>query len=354
MDAAHLIPTPDVLQVPWGWFQVLLTVTFFLHLVVMNILLGCSIITFFRHAAGKTTEINKAIAKKLPLTVAFTINFGVAPLLFLQVIYGHFMYASSVLMAVYWLSIFAILIFSYYGTYVYSMNFKRAVDFHTVISGFIAGTLLAVAFIITNNFSLMTNIEAWPAYFNNAEGTLLNLSDPTLFPRYLHSVLGAIAVGGLAIGLYYDFKKRRGDAAAEEGIAVGMNWFAGATMLNFGVGSWYWGSLPESVRFLMGDGSAFFLICIVLGIIAAILSLIYGMQHQVRPAVYYLMGALFCMVLVREFARRLALAPWFKTSDLEVVPQYSPLILFLIVFAGGLALIWYMIRLVLTDKEVSS
>lgn len=354
MNAAQLIPTPDVLQVPWGWFQVLLTVTFFLHLVVMNMLLGCSLITFFRHVAGKSTGVNKEIAGKLPFTVAFTINFGVAPLLFLQVIYGHFMYASSVLMAVYWLSIFAILIFSYYGTYIYSMNYEKIVDFHTVISGFIAGTLLAVAFIITNNLSLMTNIEAWPAYFNNPQGTLLNLSDPSLFPRFLHSVLGAIAVGGLTIALYYDFKKRKGDTEAEENIRTGMKWFAGATMLNFGAGTLYWGSLPESVRLLTGEGSIFFLFFIVLGSVAAIFSLIYGMRYQVRPAVYSLLGSLFCMVLVREFARRLALAPWFKTSDLVVVPQYSPLILFLIVFAAGLWLVWYMIRLVVTDKEVRS
>lgn len=354
MNAAQLIPTPDVLQVPWGWFQILLTVTFFLHLVVMNILLGCSLITFFRHVSGKNSSVNKTIAGKLPLTVAFTINFGVAPLLFLQVLYGHFMYASSVLMAVYWLSIFVILIFSYYGTYIYNMKYEKIVDFRTVLTGFIAGTLLAVAFIFTNNLSLMTNIEAWPAYFESQQGLLLNLSDPTLWPRFLHSVLGAVAIGGLTIALYYDFKQRKGDPEAEENIKVGMKWFAGATMLNFGAGTWYWGSLPDSVRFLTGDGSAFFLMFIVLGIIMAVMSLIYGMRYQVRPAVYYLLGSLFCMVLVREFARRLTLAPWFKTSDLEVVPQYSPLFAFLLVFAGGLWVVWYMIRLVLTDKEARS
>jgi len=78
------------------------------------------------------------------------------------------------------------------------------------------------------------------------------------------------------------------------------------------------------------------------------------MRHEVRPAVYLLLTSLFCMTLVREFVRRLTLAPWFKTSDLEVVPQYSPLIVFLITFAGGLALIYYMIRLVLTDREARS
>jgi len=46
------------------------------------------------------------------------------------------------------------------------------------------------------------------------------------------------------------FKKRKGEEAAEEGIAIGMNWFAGATMLNFGVGSWYWEAVPEYVRSL--------------------------------------------------------------------------------------------------------
>ena len=125
-------------------------------------------------------------------------------------------------------------------------------------------------------------------------------------------------------------------------------------MLNFGIGTWYWGSLPEYVRSSSGAGSAFFLIFLVLGIIAIILSLIYGMRHQVRPAVYYLLTSLFCMTLVREFERRLALAPWFKTSDLVVVPQYSPLIVFLIIFIGGLGLVYYMIRLVLTDREARS
>ncbi len=354
MTAAQLIPTPDVLQVPWGWFQVLLTVTFFLHLLVMNILLGCSLITFFRHAAGKTSATNRVIAKKLPFTVAFTINFGVAPLLFLQVIYGHFMYASSVLMALYWLSIVGILIFTYYGTYIYSLNYDRAPDFHTVLSGFIATTLLVVAFIFTCNLALSVNPDSWSAYFANPEGTLLNLSNPTIFPRFLHSVFGSVAVGGLAIGLYYDYKKRKGDENTEAGITTGMNWFAGATILNFGVGTWYWGSLPESVRALTGDGSFFFLTFLLFGIVGAIFSLIYGLLHRVRPATYSLLATLFCMVLVREFARRLTLAPWFKTSDLEVAPQYSPLIAFLLVFAGGLALVWYMIRLVLTDKEVRS
>jgi len=262
------------------------------------------------------------------------------------------MYASTMLMAFYWLLIVGILILTYYGTYIYSLTYDRAADFHTVLSGAIATALLVVAFLFTCNLSLMVNPEKWSAYFANPQGTLLNLTDPSLIPRFLHSVFASIAVGGLTIGFYYDFKKRRGETNCDPGIATGMKWFAIATILNFGAGPWYWGSLPLSVRALSGSGSTFFLLFLLLGIMGAIFSLIYGILQRVRPAIYFLLTTLLCMVLVREFSRRLTLAPWFKTSDLEVVPQYSPLVAFLLIFAAGIGLVWYMIRLVLSDKEV--
>ncbi len=46
----------------------------------------------------------------LPLVIAFAVNFGVAPLLFLQVLYGHFIYTSSILMGIFWISIIPALI----------------------------------------------------------------------------------------------------------------------------------------------------------------------------------------------------------------------------------------------------
>jgi len=40
MAPEALIPRPDTLQVGWAWFQILLTVTFVLHILFMNALLG--------------------------------------------------------------------------------------------------------------------------------------------------------------------------------------------------------------------------------------------------------------------------------------------------------------------------
>lgn len=356
MIPAHLIPAPDPLQVPWGWFQILLSTTFLLHLLVMNIMLGWAIIACCNHAfKHPLPPENQLISEKLPFAIAFTVNFGVAPLLFLQVLYGHFMYTSSVLMAVFWLSIVALLIMTYYAAYIYNLQFTRIVSLHTLITAIVAAFLLAIAFFFTNNMSLMVSPESWSRYFDHPDGMLLNLGDTTLLPRYLHSVLASVAVGGLALALYYDWQKRHGNQAAAAHISPAMNWFSYATIANFGIGTWYYGGLPAAIRTVSGTAGAFLLGFLVAGIATAILALIYGLQHRVRHAAGATLGAITCMVMVRELVRRQTLAPWFSTSDLEVVPQYSPLILFLLIFIAGLYLVWWMIKLVLpADKEVQS
>lgn len=351
MNPAHLIPTPDPLQIPWGWFQLLLSVTFFLHLIVMNLLLGWSIIAFCRHVfCTEFPQDNQFLAHKIPFTVAFTVNFGVAPLLFLQVLYGHFIYTSSVLMASYWLSIIGLLILIYYAAYIYNLQFSRLTGLHTIISGFIMTLLLIITFFFTNNMSLMVNPQHWVAYFDSPNGLQLNFADHSLIPRYLHSVFASVAVGGLALGLYHDFQLRRGDISAKGRIASAMNWFTFATCANFAVGAWYFGSLPTTLRTVSSTSSALLLTCILAGAGASIPAMIYAAQRRVRPAAFTILGAILAMTLAREFLRRLTLAPWFDTSELAVAPQYSPFLLFLVIFVAGLYLVWRMIKLVLPPE----
>ena len=109
MDASGLIPLPDPIPVPWGWFKVLLILTFVLHLVLMNLMLGGGLLALFRLLRGGSPPRE---ARSLPILVALTINLGVPPLLFLQVLFGHLFYTSSVLMAVWWISIIPVLMMS--------------------------------------------------------------------------------------------------------------------------------------------------------------------------------------------------------------------------------------------------
>jgi len=347
MNPASVIPTPDPLQVPWYWFHLLSTSTFFLHIILMNVMLGTIIITFIYQLINNEDKDGfcRGVAKKIPFTIAFTINFGVAPLLFIQVLYGQFFYTSSILMAVFWLSLIIVLILAYYLAYIYDYRFEHLVDGRIVLSGLITILLLWVTFMMCNNTTLMQNPENWFRYFKNPAGTLINLDDPTLIPRYLHYVVSAVAVGGLSIALYYEYKRRKGDQEAIQWIEYGSRWFSYATIINFGVGFWFLGILPPHVHDIRTLLGGLFGVSLFAAVVTAILSVINGLRFNTLAALYYTLATIFLMILARDLSRASYLDPWFNLRDLPVNPQYSPMILFFLVFAGGIFLVYRMLKM---------
>ena len=355
MDIQTLIPSPDVLQVHWGWFQGLLNVTFVLHLLMMNLMLGGILICFVNQLRGKTSELDRFIVGKLPFTIAFTVNFGVAPLLFLQVIYGNFIYTSSVLMAWPWLSVIALLLVGYYGVYIYGLKWERLSTFRGFVSGTVACSFLLIAFVFVNNMTMMLTPETWQRYFDSPGGWLLNVAEPSLVPRYLHFILSSTAVAGLGLALYGDWHVQRGNEEKREMRKLGLHWFIASTLCQIGVGLWFFKALPEHVTAFSGSGAAwFFTIFLSLSILGTLASLVFALGRKVRLAALMTVLTIVFMVGVREIVRIQYLAPYFKLSDLELAPQYSPMLLFLLFFVGGIGLIWYMVRLVITGLEVKS
>ena len=57
--------------------------------------------------------------------VAATVTLGVAPLLFVQELFGRVFFTSSILMAWFWLAIIALLIPAYYGVYLYAFGLRN-------------------------------------------------------------------------------------------------------------------------------------------------------------------------------------------------------------------------------------
>lgn len=356
MDPATLVPAADVIPAPWGWFYVLLLVTFLLHLLVMNAMLGGGIITLI--SSFRKTEQDRLLCRefsyKWPYTIAFAVNFGVAPLLFLQVLYGQFIYTSSVLMAAWWLSIVALLILSYYAAYIYDFKFDNLGKPAVFVAQFSVLLMLMIAFLFTNNMTLMLQPERWLAYFTNSGGTLLNLTDPSVIPRYLHFVIGAVAVAGLYLALigHFGWRKSRVDPAAL--IAKGMNYFTVATALQLIVGTWFLIALPREVMMIFMGGSALGTGLLVIGLLLTLAVLHFGYRQRVIATCSLTLVLMIVMVLMRDLVRTAYLQPYFSLGDLEVATQYSPLIFFLLVLAGGLVLIAYMIKLALNcGKEVT-
>ncbi len=355
MDPATLVPIPDTIPISWGWFEFLLLLTFFCHLIFMNAMLGTTFIALLRELRAKKTgqPCCQEIANKITYAIAFAVNFGVAPLLFLQVLYGQFMYTSSVLMGGYWLSIIGLVIIAYYSAYYYKLRYEAGPEQRIRALSISLVLMLVVGFLFTCNMTLMQTPDAWLDYFKQPGGTFLNLEEPTLLPRYLHFVVASIAVGGLSLALLAYFQMKKGDDTAKERFEVGMKWFTFGSVVEAGTGIPFLFSLPHDISQLFVGASLLHTLIFLAAMVTTVAGIIYGYKEKIWHAVSAMSATVFLMILVRELTRQAYLAPYFKPADLTVVPQYSPFFVFLVVLVAGLAVVVYMLQLAAqAHKEV--
>ncbi len=354
MNTASLIPAPDIIPVHWAWFKVLLITTFTAHILLMNIMLGSAIIAFIsainRQSESSLISLEKEISQKNTFIIAFTINFGVAPLLFLQVLYGNFFYTSSILMAVYWLSVIFLLITAYYAAYIYKFNFDRLALNRKYAAGLSALLLLVTAFFFTNNMTLMLVPGSWVRYFANPSGTILNLSEPTFFPRFFHFVIASIAVSGLFTAITWQRKKKNGVSHSDINITRGMKYFIYATIVQFCVGIWFLISLPRDIMLLFLGREMVHSAVFLAGLFAGITALVFGFIKKVWPAAWATIISIIFMVLVRDMVRTAYLKPYFAVEKLKTIYQYSPMIMFLVATIVSTVVIIYIIRCALQVK----
>lgn len=355
MDPVTLVPVADTIQVNWLWFQILLVGTTFLHLVAMNIMLGSGFVALVAPImSGKQMQpLSRTVAGTLPYSIAFTINFGVAPLLFIQTLYGQFFYTSTVLMAVFWLSIVLFLIVSYYSVYLFNLRYDK-IGHNSILLALSVSLLFLVGFVFTNNISLMQRPDSWVGYFGNRSGTLLALDDVVLIPRYLHFMMASLSVGGLAIASYYEFKRRRGAKDVERWIAYGCSWFSLASMVNFMVGFWFLSKLYGTLINPADMASKVFFVFIICSIISIAIAVINAQVQKIYQAVGWSLATVLLMTIAREILRNTYLRDYVNLSELPVVSQYSPLWVFLIILVGVGWLIYWMLKQVWFEMEVKS
>jgi hypothetical protein len=348
MNASPLIPAPDTIPAP-AWLFILLEHTLFLlHILLINVVLGSSLIALRARLLGRVQlqpTLSGLLSPQIPLVLPFAINLGVAPLLFLQVVYGHLFYSSSVLMAESWIAVIPLLIVAYYGVYFYARRKDPTSPWTALALAFAAMAFLYIAFMLVNNVTLMSEPARWAAYFKQRGGTMLNVGDPTLAPRYLHFVVASVAVAGLLGAVLAHRRLVRGEANYEETFRTGLRVFGWATAVQMGVGGWFLMALPiEATRAFMGRNLVATIILMV-GMLAALGAIVSALRGKLRPAVVQLLITLLAMVYSRAQLRSIYLDAHFRPESLSVVPQYGMLALFLGVLILGLAVVGYMVRL---------
>lgn len=343
----NLVPAPDSIPVNWWWFQILLLFTFLVHVLLMNFILGGSLLTLFDLIRRKNPSEDSL---SLPTLVALTINFGVPPLLFVQVLYGHLFYSSSILMAVPWILVIPILILAYYGAHVYSHRLAKSPGIAKVSLGISAFLLLVIAFIYVNNNTLALTPGTWSSYFEHKGGATLNWSEPTLFPRYLHFVIGAIAVAGLGKAIYFRFKKNMDETIRLALIRDGLKVFGWVTLIQVAIGTWFWLSLPGDIwRLFMGKNLTYTVLMAV-GWILALLILHSALTNRFWMSVTTGLLTITVMIVIRDLVRHAYLGDIFSPKDLNVTGEASPLIAFLLIFVVGLIALYYMVRMIFKPK----
>ena len=314
---------PLPLPAPFSLLWALLLLTFFLHVLAMNFVLGGSILLLFTRG----TALADAFRKAMPTVLAAAISLGVAPLLFLQTLYGRLFFPSAVLMGWFWLAIVPIVMLAYYGTYANVFRGTRV-----WITAAVAMLLIAVAFVQTNNMTLMLRPDQFlPMYRSSATGLHLNLTDPTFIPRYLHMLLGAIAVAGLVA---YLWGKRRKDEWAQR---IGTRWFTVATLLNVVIGLWWLFALPRPV--LMRAS-----VWVGLGVAAMVIAL----ARRSAPALLLTIAS---MVMARDEVRRgmLDLAGFRHIANAS--PQWDVFAIFAVLLVAALATTAWMASLLLRTRS---
>jgi len=347
---------PIPLPAPYWLFKVLLIVTFTLHILAMNALLGgmaLAIATRWSSARDRANRLFSDVATKLPLLLPATVTVGVAPLLFLQVIYGQFFYTSSVVIAWPWFLALVMLTIAYYGLYAVSSRAHRQAGAGrwVLLASFLL--IVVVGFLFTTNLTLSQTPAVWSGkYYADSSGWNLNLSEPTLVPRYLHFFAAAVAVGGLLL-ILIAWLKRNSDLEYRRYIfRFGGRAFEYATMAQFAVGLWFLATLPSAQRTLFMGGSSTATLLLITGIVAAVAAMVL-VGRALRNDAYGL-GAIggaglttlsvVAMIVMRDILRDDYLKPYFHPERFIVQTQWTVLPLFLLVFVGGVALWLVMLK----------
>ena len=352
-----MVPTPDPnpLPAPFWVFKLLLVVTFALHILAMNFMLGGALLALLARWRQKGsqfgTRIFSDVAKKVPVMMAATISLGIAPLLFVQVLYGQFFYTSSILVAWPWFLVLVFLIAAYYGFYFVSYRGERRPRSAGRVMLFSTALVLIIGFIYTNNLTLSQVPANWAQkYFSSTSGWNLNLSEPTLLPRYLHFMTAAVAVGGLYLVLLAWTKWKQDKDYARAIFQLGGKAFLYATMAQFVIGFWFLFSLPRALRmaFLGADPLATGLLCF--GIVGALVSIFLMSaalkKGNIRLGALGVTGITALVVLgmsvMRELLRMAYLKPYYNPQQFAVQTQWSPFLLFLALFVAGGAF-WFVL-----------
>jgi hypothetical protein len=204
--------------------------------------------------------------------------------------------------------------------------------------------VLYVAFMLVNNNLLLMQPSRWAGYFTNPNGTLLDLPDPTLVPRYFHFLTASVAVAGLASAWIWNSRGRRGTPGSDTMVERGLYVFGIATIVQIVVGLWFVFSLRKEFLMQFVGGDLVATIILWAGFFFAVGALTSAFARRIYPTLVLLAFTLVAMILTRDTLRLMYLNGVLDTGTLHIHPQYTVLFLFVVILLIGLGAVGWMLK----------
>ncbi len=356
---------PIPLPAPIWLFKLLHIVTLSLHFVAVQMLIGgllvAIVLSLFRGSPSASVAA-RALARRLTVVMTFVINMGVPPLLFSQVLYGRALYASSVLIGIYWISIVLILMLLYRMLYRFTelLNEGRTAWPAGLLAWLLAG---CVARLFSTNMTLMLRPEVWQQMYSaSAMGRFLPPPDPTLTPRWLLMIAGGMFISGLWL-IYLSARKTFTSEEQKYLAGLGGKLAAGFGVVYLAAGFWASGVQPAVVKDglahdalyhfagLAGYGwLALVAVAIVFGLAAVFSRLAKGAMATTAILLAVLIEILF--VVYRDGVRDLTLlSKGFNVWDRAVATNWSVVGIFLVLFVAAIGVIGWLVSVVARAKK---
>jgi hypothetical protein len=364
MDIGTMVKTlQDPMGIPFYpiLFQILMVLTFAVHIMFVNFTLGLSFLSAYGFVRGGEGwgGLSRSLAKATTPNASLAILFGIAPLLFVQVVYDAFWYASNMLSAAWALGFILILMLGYSLTYIFYLKGGpgRGAGFAAIGALSFVLFLLAGAVMHVLGYQLLQP-EKWLQWYVedggvDASGTSLHAFQ---LPRFLHFMVPSFAMAGLFLMLYAWYFKDRPDMDREH-----LAWVAGTgarmaflfTAVQAIVGVWWLFSLPPEYRFY---ANPFFLIAVAMGVL--LLFYLYRarkdpFRYAVRAGAWAFL-TIFAMSYAREALRTKYVERFgYSIFDYKVNLDLGSTALFLCTFIAGVFIVSYQVYVAYASGRTS-
>lgn len=197
------IPLP--LPLPEWLLIFLLVVSFLVHILFVNLMVGGSLLTLWSQIKGLKNKEYDILAHEIASTItvnkSMAVVMGIAPLLCINVLYTIYFYSANALTGLMWLAVIPLVIVAFLLTYLHKYTWKTLENhkaIHISILAVAVAIFMFIPFIFLTNINLMLFPEKWALI----KGFFSAMTLPNVFPRYFHFVFASLSITGLFLHWY--------------------------------------------------------------------------------------------------------------------------------------------------------